>query len=236
MFDIDFEFTIGDRPVYWRLRLAKRLAAGPLTNYARRWVDDVVQRAACALGGEPDPHIQAALDLHHNGDVMDRAEVTARILAGQPSRSIAIAVGLPKAVVDLFEQLVFDARNPRAWYSEIPGLNFTQAIEEGDAEAVFNRVGARHGVTMLEPIVRSFRSGLNRARASEEVSQVCDRQQLVLDTYEKLVRALIEPVDLGNMIKAIRQEVEAGVPMPWDQPTEVAHRAVCRTRGGPWVG
>src|SRR5688572_20659932 len=96
------------RPIDRRIRLARHLVADDLPEFAPKWADDLVRRAANVLsGGQTDDEvIKSALDLQA-GPVLDRSEVEARLLAFQGPADVALAMGLPVSVVDAYAQLFF---------------------------------------------------------------------------------------------------------------------------------
>jgi hypothetical protein len=215
---IELDPELGFRTATWRLQLAKLVAQDEVPSAARRWVDDLVRRAARVFTGHPDPDIQAAIDLHFDGPVIDRAEITARVLAEQPAGEIAVAVGRPKTVIDLFERIAFDVRGQRPMPLGIHGLNLMEPIAEDDLEAVLNRVAVQGGLVAVEAIAMYFRSGQQSIPAPEVMPDVRDRRQVTIGIYRKLIGILIEPVDLLGIVQACQQEAAAGGPPPCEQP------------------
>jgi hypothetical protein len=220
MFDSAFtvDFTPGDRPANWRLELAKLLSQDEVPRSARRHVDDVVRRAARALTGHPDGDMQAAINLQFHGPAIDRAEITARILAKQTAGEIAAAVGLPKAVVVLFELLTVDVRHEPTLPQGIRGLNVLETIAADDVEAVLNRVAVRHGLNALETILNFYRSGQHLLPAQETDPTADECGPTKWGKYRMLIDLLIAPVNLLAMVIAMRQEAAAGGPPPWKRP------------------
>jgi hypothetical protein len=214
----DFAFTPGNRPPNWRLELGKLLVYDEVPPVARRRVDQTVRRAARVCTGHPDPDIHAAIDLQFNGPVIDRAEITARILAKQTARHIAAAVDLPKAVVELFERLAFDVRRQQPLPAGIRGLNVLEAIDRDDVEAVLNRIAVQHGLEALETVLPYYRSGQYLLPVAEPDPAEEQDGPTKWDKYRMLIDLLIAPVDLLAMVIEMRREAAAGGPLPWDEP------------------
>jgi hypothetical protein len=86
------------RPIDRRFRLAWLMARGLLPDFAHDWADDLVRHTADVLRGiQPaDAAIVAVLNLRA-GQMLDRAEVEARLLAEQEPVNVAAAMGLPAA-------------------------------------------------------------------------------------------------------------------------------------------
>jgi len=154
------------RPIDRRFRLAWSMARGLLPDFAHDWGDDLVQQAADVLRGDQpaDPAIMAALNLRA-GPLLDRAEVEARLLAGQEPVNVAAAMGLPAAVVETYLQLYFDLTGQtraRSWMAhEAIGIKALCGLTPDDIEAILKLLGFLFGLGVLEPALRYYRLGLH---------------------------------------------------------------------------
>jgi hypothetical protein len=107
---VDFRPESPFRPLDWRYRLARDLAAGTLEPYLTRFADNTVRAAASALNGEQhDAAATGALALM-NGPPLDVAELEARVIGGQTDAEIGAAMNLPAATVTASIDIFFDVR------------------------------------------------------------------------------------------------------------------------------
>jgi hypothetical protein len=106
----------------------------------------------------------AALNLRA-GPLLDRAEVEARLLAGQEPVNVAAAMGLPAAVVDAHAKLFFDLAGKsqaRSWMlHEGIGVKAFAGLTPDDVDLLLKRIGFQCGLGVLEPAVQYYRRGLH---------------------------------------------------------------------------
>jgi hypothetical protein len=164
------------RPLDWRWQLAVQLHAGDLPPRCRDWADAPVVRAARFLAGRPDPVLAQALAVR-DGPALDRSELEARLLAGQPEAAIATAVGLPRAVVRLSAALfvhVCDRLAARGWllHHAVGETAFT-GLEPGDTDGALKLAAVRLPGESFAVVVRYHRAGLDRV-ADRDAAAVPD--------------------------------------------------------------
>lgn len=103
-----------------------------------------------------DPAFQAARDLA-TGEKFRLAELQARILADQPGVEIAARMGIPAAVVEVFESWHFDVRDrleQTGWIThEAVRRCPTGVLKQHDVAAFWRWAGFNYGVYVLEPLL-----------------------------------------------------------------------------------
>lgn len=104
----DFRPDSPYRPLNWRFRLGRQLAAGPLPAHLEQFLDHTVREVAASLAGEPaDPAVIAALELAGSPS-LDAAEVEGRVIGGQKDSEIADAMTLAEESVSAYVAIFFD--------------------------------------------------------------------------------------------------------------------------------
>jgi hypothetical protein len=193
------------------------IADGSLPPPARWWDHEPVCRAYRVIVGHPDadPIARAAIAIY-SGPVIDRAEVTARILLGQSPGDISAATGRPEAVVVLYELLAFDIYGqPRP--RSVPGMDLMQAIDEDDIEAILHRAAIRGGLAMVKAVTEFFRASVN-GPLSPGRPPLSARDRAIVAAYRHLIGLLILPADLVTWEESDTDEsTDPSDPAPADQ-------------------
>jgi hypothetical protein len=230
------------RPIARRFRLARLLASGELPDFARDWADDLVRRAADVLRGDQpaDPAIMAALNLRA-GPLLDRAEVEARLLAGQEPVKVAAAMGMPAAVVQTYSSLYFDLAGQtqaRSWMmNEGIGVKAYAGLKPDDVDVLLKLIGFQCGLGVLEPAVRYYRKGLHLVADLDGVPDLDVEER----AWARSIRYWINVRTLDNPAAVLK--LQAAFPENERQPAaspgilhavtlEIAAEAVARAADG----
>jgi hypothetical protein len=153
----DLDLRSPFRPPWWRWGLARehRRAGRLPARLDDRWVRRArrVLSALAESGGDldhprviaVDPAVVAAYRFHSSGDARLRAEVEARLLAGQDDAAIASRVDLLVDVVGAYDRLFFDVREHFGaidWIGAVVlGPRFLDGTGKGDPELAARIVG-----------------------------------------------------------------------------------------------
>src|SRR5436190_15891951 len=141
----------------------------------------------------------AALNLRA-APVLDRAEVEARLLAGQEPAAVATAMGLPAAVVDAYAKLFFDLTGQtlaRSWMvHEGIGSKAFYGLTPDDVDVIVKLIGFRDGLVVLEPAIRHYRKGLHLVADLDAVPDIDPEQKRFAQSLRAWVaiRTLNDPV------------------------------------------
>ena len=160
-----YEFYVGNyfRPLDWRLAAAERLAAARPRRRPALPIDPAVARLTTVLKAEarppgsrravePDADRVAwreAVALRDAGGPA-RAEVEARLLAGQTDAEIAARCGLSPGAVGWFEAAVFHVRDRLAARDWVVGRVIGTSFPPGDPGPVLRYFGYHGGPGLLD--------------------------------------------------------------------------------------
>jgi hypothetical protein len=126
--------------------------------YDRRACRSVAERRALA---RHYPAIAAAHRFFVRAEPLRRAELEARLLAGQPDEEIAERCGLPALAVAACHDLFFDVRDDLETddyiYGLIVGLEGDAQLSADDHEVLLKLLGYAHGPPMVDAVLRYFR-------------------------------------------------------------------------------
>lgn len=126
--------------------------------YDRRACPDAAARRQLA---RRHPAVAAAHRFFVRATPRQRAELEARLLAGQSDEQIAPRCGLPAAAVSAYHDLFFDVRDDLEAdgyiYGLIVGLEVDAKLSEQDEGVLLKLLGYAHGPAMIDAALRYFR-------------------------------------------------------------------------------
>jgi hypothetical protein len=202
-------------PIDRRIRLARHLVADDLPEFAPKWADDVVRRAANVLGGvQPEDEVIKAAVALRTGPLVDRGEVEARLLTFQAPADIAAATGLPFAVIDVYAKLFFDLTGntgARSWMlHEGIGSKAYCGLTPEDIDSILKMIGFRYGLGFLEPVVRYYRRGLHRVPDLDAVADIDAEER----AWARSIRGLVAVHTLKDPHEILRLRAAFPETMP----------------------
>ncbi len=126
--------------------------------YARRACPDAAARRQLA---RHYPAVAAAHCFFVRAAPLQRAELEARLLAGQTDEAIAASCGLAATAVAAYHALFFDVRDALDAdgfvYGVIMGPEVDARVTEDDEEVLLKLLGYAHGPAMIDAALRYFR-------------------------------------------------------------------------------
>ena len=126
--------------------------------YDRRACPDAAARRQLA---RRHPAVAAAHRFFARAAPLQRAELEARLLAGQTDEAIAASCGLAAAAVAAYHALFFDVRDALDAagyiYDVILGSEVDARLTEDDQEVLLRLLGYAHGPAMVDAALRYFR-------------------------------------------------------------------------------
>ncbi len=162
------------KPLDWRWQRALQLLA-PKTR-RRRWDDGGVVRAGsfckvlARVHGDSrhprlvrgHPEVLGAYNLRQ-GNPHDSSEIEARLLAGQSDEEIGDRIGVPPAVIDLYEQLFYEVRHrlgcPDWIMATAIGPRLYEGFDSGDHEVIGKLLAYLRGPHVLDAWLGSIAVG-----------------------------------------------------------------------------
>jgi hypothetical protein len=158
------------RPADWRWQRARKIAAGELRLSSR--MDDKHVRRALRLARDvvdettpagqdavanADPSLYWAYVLHRQSSPACRAEIEARIIAGEIEDELLRRVGVSHEVLQTYERVFFDVRDrlctPAYVLNIIIGEAMHKGLSEKDYPTLWKFYGYTYGPRMLDSLI-----------------------------------------------------------------------------------